>query len=262
MLFLVESYAMKIVIIGGTGQIGSKLVARLAGSGHEILVAAPETGVNIISGAGLAEALEGARVVVDVTNKIAMDRKSAVEFFETAARNISAAEIAAGVQHHIALSVLNSERLSESGYIAGKLAQEEQVRLGSVPYTIVHAAQFFELVPMMVQLNEVDGIARLPHVLFQPVAAQEVADTLAERAVSAPVNGSYKIAGPEAFRIDELAARYMRETGGTTQILADPDGTYFGAPLSEETLLPGQDAHIRWTSFDKWLGEQPASAAA
>ncbi len=253
---------MRIVVIGGTGQIGFRVVTKLRTLGHSVLVASSSTGVDIISRKGLDEALVGAEIVIDATNKIAMDRDSAIGFFGTAARNILNAEIAAGVSHHIALSVLNGERLSESGYIAGKLAQEQVIRQGPVPYTLVQAAQFFELVPMMVQMMAVDGVARLPHVLFQPIAAEEVADTLVEIAMRAPANGDYRVAGPEAFRMDELAARYVSETGGTTRILPDPNGTYFGAPLTENMLMPGEGTHIRWTSFGKWMARRVIAAAA
>jgi len=253
---------MRVVVIGGTGQIGLRVVSGLQTLGHSVLAASPGTGVDIISGDGLAAALVGAEVVIDVTNKVAMDRDASVSFFETAARNILTAEIGAGVRHHLALSVLNSERLSDSGYIAGKLAQESYVRSAPVPYTLVHAAQFFELVPMMIQMLTTGGVARLPHALFQPIAAQEVADALVHLATGAPVNGRYQIAGPEIFRIDELAARYVRKTGGSVRIEADPHGTYFGAPLTDDILLPDEDAHLQWTTFDDWLATQDVSSAA
>lgn len=253
---------MRIVVIGGTGQIGSKVVTGLNDRGHEAISASPDNGVDIISGNGLKEALQGADVVVDVTNMITMDRDASIGFFETAARNIMEAEIATDVRHHVALSVLRSDRLVDSGYIAGKVAQEKLIEQGPVPYTLVRAAQFFELVPMMVQMGTVDGIARLADVKFQPISAADVAETLIERVLATPVNGSYEIAGPEVFRIDELARRWVQETGGAVQIEVDPEGTYFGAPLEDETLLPGFDIHLRATTFEQWLAGQRTPAAS
>ncbi len=253
---------MRVVVIGGTGQIGSKVVSKLRELGHEAIAAAPDTGVDIISGKGLDDVIQGAEVVVDVTNKIAMDREASVGFFETAARNIMAAEIVAGVRHHIALSVLRSDRLTDSGYIAGKVAQEAHILQGPIPFTLVRAAQFFELVPMIIEMGAVDGVARLANVRFQPVAAEDVAETLVECVLANPVNGAYEIAGPEVFHIDELAERYVRETGGTTKIEADPNGTYFGAPLAEDTLLPGPDVHIQPITFEDWLTSRRMPAAA
>ncbi|WP_448536854.1 SDR family oxidoreductase [Sphingobium yanoikuyae] len=253
---------MRIVVIGGTGQVGSKVVQGLARHGHDAVSASQESGVDIISGNGLREALDDADVVVDVTNKITMEREAAIGFFETAARNVLEAEVAAGVKHHVALSVLRSDRLTESGYIAGKVAQEQHVEKGAVPYTLVRAAQFFELVPMMVQAGAVDGVTRLAGVKFQPIAAADVAETLIERVLAGPIDGSYEIAGPEVFRIDELAKRWARETGSTARIEMDPDGTYFGAPLEDETLLPGHDVHVRATTFEQWLASQPAPTSA
>jgi len=253
---------MRIVVIGGTGQIGSKVVTGLRNLGHTAIAASPETGVDIISGNGLKEVLQGATVVVDVTNKVTMDRDASISFFETAARNIMQAEIIAGVEHHVALSVLQSERLSESGYIAGKLAQENQVRQGAIPYTLVKAAQFFELVPMMVEMNVSNGVARLPGVQFQPLAAADVAATLIERVLETPTNGPYEIAGPEIHRIDELAERWAREAGSDLKIEVDPQATYFGAPLHDATLLPGPDTHVRGTTFDQWLTAQRVQAEA
>ena len=253
---------MRVVVIGGTGQIGKRVVAKLKDLGHEAVAAAPDTGVDIISGNGLDDALHGADVVVDVTNKITMDRDASIGFFETAARNIMAAEIAAGVRHHVALSVLRSDRLIDSGYIAGKVAQEAHILQGPIPFTLVRAAQFFELVPMMVDMGAVEGVARLADVQFQPVAAEDVAETLVERVLAAPVNGAYEIAGPEVFRISELAERYVRETGGTVKIEADPNGTYFGAPLADDTLLPGTDVHIQAITFKDWLAGKRMPAAA
>lgn len=253
---------MRVVVIGGTGQIGSKVVTKLQQLGHEAIAAAPQTGVDIISGNGLNEVLHGADVVVDVTNKITMDREASIGFFETAARNIMAAEIATGVRHHIALSVLRSDRLVASGYIAGKVAQEAQVLQGPIPFTLVRAAQFFELIPMMIGMGSVDGVVHLSGVQFQPVAAEDVAQTLVERVLADAVGGAYEIAGPEVFRINELAERYVGETGGTVRVDVDPEATYFGAPLLDTTLLPGPGVHIQNSSFESWLAQQRVSDAA
>lgn len=244
---------MRVVVVGGTGQIGSKVVSKLQKLGHDAVPAAPQTGVDIISGHGLAEAIQSADVVVDVTNKITMDRDASIAFFETAARNIAAAEVDAGVKHHVALSVLRSDYLTESGYIAGKVAQETQILQGTVPFTLVRAAQFFELVPMMIEMGAVDGVARLAEVQFQPIAAEDVAEALVQRVLANPMNGVFEIAGPEVFRIDELAERYVRESGDTVRIEVDPKATYFGAPLSDTTLLPGPGVHVQPTTFKDWL---------
>lgn len=253
---------MRVVVIGGTGQVGSKVVSKLQRFGHAAIAAAPQTGVDVITGDGLNDALQGADVVVDVTNRITMEREASIGFFETAARNIMAAEIAAGVRHHVALSVLRSDRLVESGYIAGKVAQEAQILQGTVPFTLVRAAQFFELVPMMVEMGAMDGVARLSGAQFQPLATEDVAKALFERALANPLNGIYEIAGPEIFRIDELAKRYVRETGGTVEIEIDPAATYFGAPLTDTTLLPGPGVHIQTITFEDWLAGQRTPRAA
>lgn len=253
---------MKIVVIGGTGQIGSKVVKKLSARGHEAVAAAPETGVDIITREGLAEVLKGATVVVDVTNVIEMDEKKAIAFFQTAARNIASAEFDAAVKHHVALSVLRSDRLTRSGYIAGKVAQEKVVQAASTPFTLVRAAQFFELLPMWVKMATADGVAKLPHVRFQPIAAEDVAETLVEAALAAPRNGALEVAGPEVFRMDELAQRIVDAKGERIRIEPDPRGTYFGAPLEDETLLPGAGVRHAPTTFAQWVRQFDTARAA
>lgn len=247
---------MRVVVIGGTGQVGSKLVAKLECLGHWVFPASPQTGVDIVSGNGLNEALQGADVVIDVTNKITMEREAAVAFFDMAAINIMTAEIAAGVRHHVGLSVLGSERLTKSGYIAGKVAQEQRVMNGVIPFTLLRAAQFFEVVPMMIDALTVDGVARLPHAQFQPIAAEDVANTLVEFALGDPHMAPFEIAGPERLWIDELAARFVSETGQQVCIETDPYGTFFGAPLTDEMLLPGGAVQVCSITFERWLADQ------
>lgn len=253
---------MKIVVIGGTGQIGSKVVKKLAAQGHEAVAAAPETGVDIISRKGLDEVLKGAAVVVDVTNVVEMDEQKAIAFFQTAARNIAAAEFDAAVKHHVALSVLRSDRLTRSGYISGKVAQEKVVLAAPIPFTLVRAAQFFELLPMWIKMAVSDGVARLPHVRFQPIAAEDVAETLVEAALSPARNGALEVAGPEIFRMDELAQRIVDAKGEAIRIEPDPDGTYFGAPIQDDTLLPSPGVRHAPTTFAQWVRQFEAARAA
>jgi uncharacterized protein YbjT (DUF2867 family) len=248
---------MKIVVIGGTGLIGSKLVEKLRRDGHEPLAAAPNTGVNTITGEGLAEALEGAQVVVDVANAPAWGDAEVLDFFQTSSRNVLAAEASAGVGHHVALSVVGAERLSESGYMRAKLAQENLVKAGPVPYTIVRATQFFEFIGRIADSSTDGDTVRLSPALVQPESADDVASTLAEVAVGAPLNDTVELAGPEAFRLDELARRVLSASGDPRQVTADVHARYFGAELDDRTLAPGDDARIAPTRFEDWLS-QPA----
>lgn len=253
---------MRIVVIGGTGQVGSRVVNMLEHLGVSVIPAAPATGVDIVAATGLREALDGADVVVDVTNYVTTDAAAAVAFFETAARNITLAEIAAGVTHHVALSVLGSDRLLASGYVAGKVAQERQVRSAPIPYSLVHAAQFFELLPMWMSMGATDGVARLPHARFQPIAADDVAEVLVELALSDPLDGSVEIAGPEPLLIDEVARRIVEARGDTLRIERDPKPTYFGAPIEADTLLPSGDFRATATDLETWLSRQGRPLAA
>jgi uncharacterized protein YbjT (DUF2867 family) len=250
---------MKIVVIGGTGLIGSKLVTDLDEQGHEAVAASPDSGVDTLTGAGLAEALAGAAVVVDVSNSPSFEDAAVLEFFETSTRNVLAAEAAAGVGHHVALSVVGTERLSESGYFRAKIAQEQLIRAGSIPYSIVHATQFFEFVKSIAAAATDGDTVRLAPVLIQPMAADDVARAVGCVAVGSPVNGIVEVAGPEQFRLDELVRRGLSAQHDPREVIADPHARYFGAELGERTLVPGDAARRGETRFEDWLG-QPAMA--
>lgn len=247
---------MKIVVIGGTGLIGSKVVALLNRDGHEAVAAAPNTGVDTLTGKGLAEVLEGADVVVDVANSPTFD-EAAIDFFGTAGRNLAAAETAAGVRHHLALSVVGTERLQESGYFRAKLLQEELIRGSGIPYTIIHATQFFEFLRGIGAAGADGDRIRLSHARFQPMAAQDVATTLAQAALGAPANAMFEIAGPEAFRIDELVGRVLAHDGDRRPVIADAEARYFGLRVDDTSLMPGASARIAATTFDWWLENVP-----
>ena len=249
---------MKIVVIGGTGLIGSKLVNKLREQGHEAVAAAPNTGVNTITGEGLAEVLKGASVVVDVSNSPSWDDAAVLQFFETSTRNLLTYEASAGVRHHVALSVVGTDQLSESGYFRGKIAQEKLIRASSIPYTIVHATQFFEFLKGLADISIVSGKVHLPPALFQPMAADDVASGVARVAVGPPANGIIEIAGPEQFRVDELVRRRLASLKDPREVIADPNARYSGAKLSEKTLLPGKNARLGETRFETWL-TQPAA---
>jgi uncharacterized protein YbjT (DUF2867 family) len=246
---------MKIVVIGGTGLIGSKLVEQLRKRGHEPLAAAPDTGVNTLTGEGLAEALEGADVVVDVANAPAWDDAAVLDFFQTSSRNQLDAETAAGVEHHVTLSVVGTDRLPESGYFRAKAAQEEIVKAGLTPYTIVRATQFFEFIGRIADSSTDGNTVRLSPALIRPEAADDVAATLADVAVGAPLNDTVELAGPEAFRLDELARRVLSASDDPRQVTADVHARYFGAELDDRSLNPGDDARIAPTRFEDWLSQ-------
>ncbi len=249
---------MKIVVIGGTGLIGSKLVNKLREHGHEAVAAAPNTGVNTLTGEGLAEVLKGASVVVDVSNSPDWEDAAVLRFFETSTRNLLTYEAAAGVRHHVALSVVGTEQLSESGYFRAKIAQEKLIEGSAIPYTIVHATQFFEFLKGLADISMVGGKVHLPPVLFQPMAADDVASGVGRVAVGPPVNGIVEIAGPEQFRVDELVRRRLASLKDSREVIADPNALYAGAKLSERTLLPGNNARLGETRFETWL-TQPAA---
>jgi len=252
---------MKIIVIGGTGLIGSKVFQKLQKKGHEVIAAAPNTGVNTITGEGLAEALEGADVVVDVANSPSFDDKSAMDFFQTSSRNLTAAEVAAGVKHHVALSVVGTDRLQESGYFRAKLVQEKQIKASPIPYTLLRATQFFEFIRGIAQSGTQDGIARLPHATFQPMAAEDVATAVAEVALGKPLTGIMEIAVPAVFHMDEIVARTLAHDEDRRQVIADPDALYFGLRLDDQSLLPTPGAQLGSTSFDWWLANVPPPAA-
>ena len=249
---------MKIVVIGGTGLIGSKLVEKLRAHGHEPLAAAPETGVNTLTGEGVAEALEGAAVVVDVANAPVWDDAAALDFFQTTSRNVLAAEVPAGVKHHVVLSVVGADRLPDSGYLRAKLVQEETAKTGSVPYTILRATQFFEFIGRIADSSVEHDTVRLAPVFVQPESADDVAAALADIAVSEPVNGVIELGGPERFRLDELVRRVLRANNDPRRVTADVHARYFGAELADDSLTPGSDARIAPTRFEEWLSHSVA----
>jgi uncharacterized protein YbjT (DUF2867 family) len=250
---------MKIVVIGGSGLIGSKLVEKLREAGHDPLPASPDSGVDTLTGLGLEEALDGAQVVVDVTNAPAWDDAAVMDFFQTSSRNILAADTAAGVSHHITLSVVGADRLPESGYMRAKVAQEETVKAGSVPYTILRASQFFEFIGRIADSSTNGDTVQVPPVFVQPEAADDVAATLAELAANEPANRIVELAGPEEFRLDDLVRRVLSATGDTRRVRADIYAPYFGAELNYFSLTPGGNARIAPTHFEDWLSRSVAT---
>jgi len=253
---------MKIVVIGGSGLIGSKLVTKLREHGHEAVAASPNSGVNTITGEGLAEALKGASVVVDVSNSPSWEDSAVLKFFETSTRNLLTYEAAAGVGHHVALSVVGTDRLLESGYFRAKIAQENLIKGSSAPYSIVRATQFFEFLKGLADISLVGDKVHLAPVLFQPMAADDVAHGVAKIAVGPPVNGTVEIGGPEQFRLDELVRRRLATLKDPREVIADPRARYAGAELGERTLVPGKDARLGETRIETWLTQPAAKAAA
>lgn len=249
---------MKIVVIGGTGLIGSKLVEKLRRAGHEPLAASPESGVDTYTGKGLEQVLGGAQVVVDVSNAPAWDAAAVLDFFQTTSRNLLAVETTTGVSHHVALSVVGVDRLPDSGYFRGKLAQEDAVKTASVPFTILRATQFFEFIGRIADSSMIGDTVHLPPVLVQPEAADDVAAALAEVAVGEPVNGIVELAGAEQFRLDELARRVLNARNDPRRVTADVHARYFGAELDEHSLTPGDNPRIAPTRFEDWLGRAAA----
>jgi uncharacterized protein YbjT (DUF2867 family) len=244
---------IKIVVIGGSGLIGSRLVKNLREHGHDATAASRDSGVNTLTGEGLAAALRGATVVVDVSNSPSFEDAAVMKFFETSTRNLLAAEAEAGVRHHVALSVVGTMRLSESGYFRAKIAQEKLIKESSIPYSIVHATQFFEFVKSIADSATEGSKVRLAPVLIQPIAADDVADAVATIAVGQPVNGTVEVAGPEQFRLDELIKRGLAVRNDPREVVADPQARYFGAELSERTLVPSDGARLGETRFEDWL---------
>jgi uncharacterized protein YbjT (DUF2867 family) len=254
---------MKIVVIGGSGLIGSKVVQKLGAHGQQAVAASPDSGVNSVTGEGLAEALKGASVVVDVSNSPSWEDAAVLKFFETSTRNLLKYGAAAGVGHHVALSVVGTDQLSGSGYFRGKIAQEKLIKESAIPYSIVHATQFFEFLKGLADVSVIDGKVHLPPVFFQPMAADDVASGVARVAVGPPVNGIVEIAGPEQFRVDELVRRRLASLKDPREVVADPRARYDGAEVSERTLLPGKEARLGETHFADWLessASQPPKA--
>ena len=243
----------KIVVIGGSGLIGSKVVKNLRAQGYEVTAASPSSGVNTLTGEGLAEALTGAPVVVDVANSPSFADEPVMHFFQTAGRNILAAEAQAGVQHHIALSVVGTDRLLASGYFRAKMVQEELIKSASIPYTIVRATQFFEFVPAIAQSATEGQNVRLPSSLIQPIVSDDVAAELAKVAVAKPLNGTVELAGPEAVPLDDLIRQFLKGTQDARQVVTDPSATYFGTPINDQSLTPGENPILGPTRFADWL---------
>ena len=249
---------MKIVVIGGTGLIGSKLVQNLRERGHDVLAAAPSTGVNSITREGLAQAMDGADIVVDVANAPSWEDQAVLEFFETSSRNLLAAEAAAGVRHHVALSIVGSERLPENGYFRAKVAQENLIKASGIPYTILRATQFFEFVGGIAQAATVGEEICLSPALIQPMASDDVVAALVEVTLAAPVNGTVEVAGPEAMPLDELVRRFLRATQDTRKVVPDVHARYFGSVLDDQSLTPGKNPRLGAIRFEGWLGQSTA----
>ncbi|WP_214317747.1 SDR family oxidoreductase [Nonomuraea sediminis] len=249
---------MKIVVVGGTGLIGSKLVAKLGEHGHEAVAAAPSTGVNTLTGEGLAEVLAGASVVIDVSNSPSFEEAAVREFFETSTRNLLAAETAAGVGHHVALSVVGTERPPGNAYFRAKTAQEQLIEKSSIPFSLVHATQFFEFVRRIAD-DATDGdTVRMPPVLFQPIAGDDVAQAIGRVAVGTPLNGRVEVAGPEQFRMDEFFRDALASWGDPREVVTDPHAHYFGAELLERSLVPDDGAALGQIRYRDWSGRNAA----
>jgi len=256
---------MKIVVIGGTGLIGSKLVTWLRERGHEAVAASPQSGVNTLTGEGLTEVLKGAAVVVDVTNAPSWEDAAVMNFFETSTRNLLTHEASAGVGHHVALSVVGTDRLSESGYFRAKIVQQKLIKGGTIPYSIVQATQFFEFLKQLADISFDGKKVRLPDALFQPMAADDVASAIGRVAVGQPINGTVEIGGPEPYRLDELVRRRLMALNDKREVVADANARYSGAKIGERTLVPGKDARLGETRFETWLkqsgGQTPSKNA-
>src|SRR5690349_22251957 len=254
--------AMKIVVIGGSGLIGKKVVMNLRQRGHEVVAASPSSGVNTVTGEGLAQALAGARVVVDVSNAPSWEDNAVLAFFETSGRNLLAAEAAAGVGYQVALSVVGTDRLLASGYFRAKMAQEKLIKASSIPYTIVRATQFFEFVKAIADLSTEGNKVRLPTALIQPMAADDVASAVGRIATGSPVNGTVEVGGPEKFRLDELVRKTLAAIKDPREVVTDPKARYYGIEVSEKTLVPDDGARLGGTRFETWLTQSAAKAAS
>jgi uncharacterized protein YbjT (DUF2867 family) len=250
---------MKIVVIGGTGLIGSKTVAILRQRGHEVLAASPNSGVNTITGEGLKEALAGAQVVIDLANSPSFEDKAVLEFFQTSGRNLLAAEAAAGVRHHVALSIVGTDR-SDNGYFRAKVAQEKLIEASAIPYTVIRSTQFLEFLRGIADSGAEGNKVRIPPGLFQPIAADDVAANVAEVALAPPKNGIVEIAGPERAPFDEVVARYLKAMGDPRQVVRDPAALYFGGRVEERSLVPLGEARLGRVGLDEWLRRSRAAA--
>jgi uncharacterized protein YbjT (DUF2867 family) len=249
---------MRIVVIGGSGLIGSKVVAQLAEQGHDAVAADLKTGVNTLTGEGLGQALAGAQVVVDVSNSPSFEEPAVLDFFTTSTRNLLAAAKAAEVRHYVALSVVGTQRLTESPYMRAKIAQENLITQSGIAYSIVHATQFFEFVQSIADSATVDGVVHLPSALIQPMAADDVASAVCRTALGEPINGTIEVAGPEQYAMNELIEEGLRLKRDSREVVADPEARYFGAVLDERTLVPGEHAQIFGTRFEDWSARRAA----
>ena len=250
---------MKIVVIGGTGLIGSKTVAILRERGHEVVAASPRNGINSITGEGLKEAMAGAQVVVDLANSPSFEDRAVLEFFETSARNLAAAEVASGIEHHIALSIVGIDR-TDNGYFRAKLAQERLIKASGIPYTIIRATQFLEFLGAIAASSADGNVVRLPTCLFQPIAAEDIAPIVAEVALAPPRNGFIEIAGPERAPFNEIIARYLKAIGDPRELVFDPETGYFGGRVEEHSLVPLGEARLGHIDLDEWLRRSQAGA--
>lgn len=244
---------MKIVVIGGTGLIGTKVVKNLRDKGHEVVAASPSKGINTVTGAGLAPALAGAQVVVDVANAPSWEDQAVLEFFETSGRNLLAAEAAAGVRHHVALSVVGTDRLLGSGYFRAKMAQENLIKASPIPYTIVRATQFFEFVEGIAQAATDGETVRLPPAMMQPIVSDDVAAAMADAALTKPLNGTVDLAGPERIRQDDLVRQFLKAKGDARTVITDPQALYFGIAVNDQSLTPGANPRLGSARFADWL---------
>jgi uncharacterized protein YbjT (DUF2867 family) len=250
---------MKIVVIGGTGLIGSKVVAKLKQKGHDVLAAAPNTGVNTITGAGLQEAMAGTQVVIDLANSPSFEDKAVLEFFETSGRNLIAAEVAAAIRHHVALSIVGTDR-SDNGYFRAKVAQERLIKASGIPYTIIRSTQFMEFLPGIADSSTDGNKVRISPGLLQPIAADDVAANVADVALAPPRNGIVEIAGPERAPFNEIVARYLQAVGDPREVVRDPESRYFGGRVDEHSLVPLGEARLGRIGFDEWLRRSQAAA--
>jgi uncharacterized protein YbjT (DUF2867 family) len=253
---------LKIVVIGGTGLIGKKLVTKLRQKGHEVVAASLSTGINIVTGEGLAEALAGTRVVIDVANSPSFEDEPVMEFFQRSGRNILAAETSTGVAHHVALSVVGTDRLLKSGYFRAKMVQEELIQASKTPYTIVRSTQFFEFTQAIAMAGTSEETIHISPALYQPIAAEDVADLLVDIALAPPVNGIVEIAGPEPLPLDDAVRRFLRAKEDDREVIADPEASYFGLQIDDQSLTPGANARLGATRFDAWLMEATGPKSA
>lgn len=251
---------MKVVVIGGTGLIGAKVAAILCAGGHEVVAASPSTGVNVLTGEGLSDAMAATEVVIDLANSPSWEDQAVLEFFTTSGRNLLAAEAAAGVRHHVALSIVGTDRMPDNGYFRGKVAQEALIEGSGIPYTIVRATQFMEFIGGIAAAGADDDVVRLSPGLFQPIAADDVAAIVADVALGAPRNGIVEIAGPERAPLAEFAARFLTAVGDPREVVSDPEARYFGGRVEEHSLVPLGDARLGTIGLEEWLRRQPAKA--